>query len=83
MHLLMFRLIPVDILNLYHHSEKQKQILIVLRLSELQESWGGQKIYLTGKAQEVCSALPIESSLDYDTIKVAVLRVYELVPEAY
>lgn len=24
-----------------------------------------------------------ESSLDYDTIKVAVLRVYELVPEAY
>ncbi len=38
---------------------------------------------LTGKAQEVCSALPIESSLDYDTIKAAVLRVYELVPEAY
>ncbi len=38
---------------------------------------------LTGKAQEVCSALPIESSLDYDTIKEAVLRVYELVPEAY
>lgn len=37
----------------------------------------------TGKAQEVCSALPIESSLDYDTIKVAVLHVYELVPEVY
>lgn len=38
---------------------------------------------LTGKAQEVCSSLPIESSLDYDIIKTAVLRVYELVPEAY
>lgn len=38
---------------------------------------------LTGKAQEVCSALPIESSLDYDIVKSAVLRAYELVPEAY
>ncbi len=38
---------------------------------------------LTGKTQEVCFALPIESSLDYDTIKAAVLRAYELVPEAY
>lgn len=37
---------------------------------------------LTGKAQEVCSALPIESSLDYDIIKAAVLRAFELVPEA-
>lgn len=38
---------------------------------------------LTGKAQEVCSALPIESSLDYEAVKTAVLRAYELVPEAY
>ncbi len=38
---------------------------------------------LTGKAQEVCSALPIGSSLGYDIVKSAVLRVYELVPEAY
>ncbi|XP_057211844.1 uncharacterized protein LOC130567622 [Triplophysa rosa] len=38
---------------------------------------------LTGKAQEVCSALPIEDSLDYETVKTAVLRAYELVPEAY
>ncbi len=38
---------------------------------------------LTGKAQEVCSALPIGSSLDYDIVKSAVLRAYELVPEAY
>ncbi len=37
---------------------------------------------LTGKAQEVCSALPIGSSLDY-IVKSAVLQAYELVPEAY
>ncbi len=38
---------------------------------------------LEGKAQEVCSSLPIEQSLDYDVVKTAVLRAYELVPEAY
>ncbi len=38
---------------------------------------------LAGKAQEVCTALPIEQSLNYDTVKSAVLRAYELVPEAY
>ncbi len=36
-----------------------------------------------GKEQEVCAALPIEESLDYDMVKAAVLRAYELVPEAY
>ncbi len=36
-----------------------------------------------GKAQEVCSALTLEQSLDYDVMKSAVLRAYELVPEAY
>ncbi len=38
---------------------------------------------LLGEAQEVCSALTLEQSLDYDAIKAAVLRAYELVPEAY
>lgn len=38
---------------------------------------------LAGKAQEVCSALPIEKSLYYDVIKATVLCAYELVPEAY
>lgn len=38
---------------------------------------------LTGKAQEICASLPIEQSLDYDIVKAAVLRAYELVPEAY
>ncbi len=31
----------------------------------------------------MCSALSTEDSLDYDTVKAAVLRAYELVPEAY
>uniref|UniRef100_A0A672IAI9 Gypsy retrotransposon integrase-like protein 1 n=1 Tax=Salarias fasciatus TaxID=181472 RepID=A0A672IAI9_SALFA len=38
---------------------------------------------LTGKAQEVVSALSLEDSLKYDKVKATVLRAYELVPEAY
>ncbi len=38
---------------------------------------------LVGNAQEVCSALTLEQSLDYDAMENAVLRAYELVPEAY
>ncbi len=38
---------------------------------------------LTGKAQEACAALSVEDSLCFDQVKSAVLRVYELVPEAY
>lgn len=38
---------------------------------------------LIGKAQEVCSTLSLEDSLKYDTVKAAILRAYELVPEAY
>lgn len=36
-----------------------------------------------GKAQEVCSTLSVEQSLNYNTVKATVLRAYELVPEAY
>ena len=38
---------------------------------------------LVGKAQEVCAALTVEQSLNYDIVKASVLRAYELVPEAY
>uniref|UniRef100_A0A674N472 Gypsy retrotransposon integrase-like protein 1 n=1 Tax=Takifugu rubripes TaxID=31033 RepID=A0A674N472_TAKRU len=38
---------------------------------------------LVGKAQEVVSALSLEDSLQYDVLKEAILRAYELVPEAY
>ncbi|KAF7643615.1 hypothetical protein LDENG_00236320, partial [Lucifuga dentata] len=37
----------------------------------------------TGKAQEAYAALSLEVSLDYDKVKVAVLRSYELVPKAW
>lgn len=36
-----------------------------------------------GKAQEAVAALPVEDSLKYDAVKAAILRAYELVPEAY
>ncbi|XP_071061311.1 uncharacterized protein [Pseudochaenichthys georgianus] len=35
------------------------------------------------KAQEACSSLSVEDSLEYDKVKGAILRAYELVPEAY
>ncbi|XP_033970581.1 uncharacterized protein LOC117470127 isoform X2 [Trematomus bernacchii] len=38
---------------------------------------------LVGKAQEACSSLSVEDSLVYENVKGAVLRAYELVPEAY
>lgn len=38
---------------------------------------------LAGRAQQVCSALSVEQCLDYEVVKRAVLRAYELVPEAY
>lgn len=38
---------------------------------------------LLGKAQEVVASMSLEDSMKYDTVKEAVLRVYELVPEAY
>ena len=38
---------------------------------------------LVGKAQEVVSSLTLEDSLQYDVLKEAILRAYELVPEAY
>lgn len=36
-----------------------------------------------GKAQEIIAALPLEDSLCYDAVKIAILRAYQLVPEAY
>ncbi len=38
---------------------------------------------LTGKAQEVCASLSLEESVQYDAVKIAILRAYELVPEHY
>ncbi len=38
---------------------------------------------LVGRAQEVYSALTIEQSTEYDIVMSAILRAYELAPEAY
>ena len=36
-----------------------------------------------GKAQEAYSSLSVEQSSDYEIVKREILKVYELVPEAY
>ena len=38
---------------------------------------------LVGKAREAYSVLSIEGSKDYEKVKGAILRTYELDPEAY
>ena len=38
---------------------------------------------LVGKAREAYSALSVDQSSEYDIVKTAVLKAYELVPEAY
>lgn len=38
---------------------------------------------LVGKAQGVCAALTVKDSLVYDRVLSAILKAYELVPEAY
>ena len=39
--------------------------------------------FLVGKAQEVYSGMSIEQSSQYNHVKTAILKAYELVPEAY
>ena len=38
---------------------------------------------LKGKAQETYASLSFTDSANYDTVKIAILRCYEMVPEAY
>lgn len=38
---------------------------------------------LTGKARDVFTQLTVEQAQDYDCLKAAILRAYEMVPEAY
>ena len=38
---------------------------------------------LVGKAQEIYSSLSVEQSSNYEHVKEAILKAYELVPEAY
>ncbi|CAI5656311.1 unnamed protein product [Oreochromis niloticus] len=62
--------------------ESSEQIATVLRWPR--DAWAiPLQCKLVGKAQEVCSSLSAECSLDYDKLKSAILLAYELVPEAY
>lgn len=38
---------------------------------------------LIGKAHETYAALPVDQSTDYKSVKQAILKAYELIPEAY
>ena len=38
---------------------------------------------LTGKARAIYSALPVKKSAQYEDVRKAILKTYELVPEAY
>ena len=42
-----------------------------------------QSVLLIGKAREIYSALPVEKSAQYEEVRRAILKAYELVPEAY
>ena len=41
-----------------------------------------QSVFI-GKAREIYAALAVDQSADYDIVKEAILKGYELVPEAY
>lgn len=71
-------------------NEKDPDIFFVLfeRLAEARNWSDTERILLlqcvfTGKAQEVFSALSVADSGSYLLVKAAVLKAYELVPEAY
>uniref|UniRef100_A0A667ZMH0 Integrase catalytic domain-containing protein n=1 Tax=Myripristis murdjan TaxID=586833 RepID=A0A667ZMH0_9TELE len=58
------------------------------RVSEARQWPDGDKVLLlqcvlTGKAQEAYSTVCAQEGLTYETVKSAVLKAYELVPEAY
>ncbi|XP_060753832.1 uncharacterized protein LOC132864434 [Neoarius graeffei] len=55
--------------NAYHWPDVERTLLL--------------QCTLTGRAQEAYSALDGTESLKYDSVKQAVLKAYELVPEAY
>ena len=55
-----------------------------LNLGWPKECWSMRlQTVLTGKAQRAYATLPTENCADYDLVKAAVLKSFELVPEAY
>ena len=47
------------------------------------ESWVLLQSVQVGKAQEIYGSLSVEQSSNYEHVKEAILKAYELVPEAY
>ena len=63
----------------FPHSEK-----VADSLNWPKESWVLLlQSVLVGKAQEIYGSLSVEQSSDYERVKEAILKAYELVPEAY
>ena len=52
------------------------------KVTELPEWPKDIQSVLVGKAQEVYSTFPLYKNTDYDLVKVAILKAYELVSEA-
>lgn len=77
------RLIPK-----FDENEVERFFLLFERVAD-ERTWPDDKRMLmlqsvfTGKAQEAYSSLSVEDASDYQAVKAAVLRAYELVPEAY
>ncbi|KAL2078779.1 hypothetical protein ACEWY4_026464 [Coilia grayii] len=68
-----------DVDRYFHHFER-----VAMSLKWPRETWTLLlQCVLVGRAQDVYSSLSIEQSLSYDIVKSAILRAYELVPEAY
>ncbi|XP_063963929.1 uncharacterized protein LOC135156194 [Lytechinus pictus] len=78
------RMVPVfqegeEIEKYFFHFEK-----VAVSLSWPQEKWSHLlQSQLKGKARDAYSALSVDDAGRYDVVKAAVLRAYELVPEAY
>ena len=77
------RLVPrfteKDVDKFFMHFEK-----VAKGMNWPEESWTVllQSVFI-GKARDTYSALPVESCNDYAVVKNAILKAYELVPEAY
>ena len=77
------RLVPAfneaDVDKYFRHFEK-----IASSLNWPPETWSLLlQTVLRGKAQEIYASLSAEDCADYDVVKSAILRSYEMVPEAY
>ena len=78
----------VKFVPVFHEAEVDKYFLhfekVARSLKWPEEEWTLLlQSSLIGKAREVYSALSIDDSAQYDVVKSAILKAYELVPEAY